>query len=227
MVTPVPKGRSRGRFATVLVVVVAGISAVALGLLALRSGDDSPGTLSPPVAVHDHEMGDALPGCDQQQMHASMMMFNPVVADELLTGTCPWPYDATIVVAGGAEDPSIAAPFEAHTYQEIFDLLTAEKFGTCNVSRLAEPMTNGFVFGFEVGTYPGGCAGGEASVHVTLREYASRAWRDVAAGDTIRSEGTPSTAVVLGRWVITLEGGDAPAIERLAGELVGMGATPI
>jgi hypothetical protein len=206
---------------------VAGISAVALGLLALRSGDDPSRTLVPSASVHEHEMGDALPGCDQQQMHASMMMFNPVVADELLTGTCPWPYDATIVVAGGVEDPSIAAPFEARTYQEVFDLLTAEKFGTCNVSRLAEPMTNGFVFGFEIGTYPGGCAGGEATVHITLREYASRAWRDVAAGDTIHTEGTPSTAVVLGRWVITLEGSDAPAIERLASELVGMGASPM
>lgn len=236
----------RGILVTVLAVAMAVVAAIALVIVALRSGDESaespgaantidpanPASSAPPGdaadsgtvatgAAHSHEMGDALPGCDQERMHASMMMFNPVVADELIDGTCPWPYDATIATAGGMEDPAINVAFEPRRYQELFDLFTTIRYGTCNVSRLPDPVVGGFVFGFGIGLRPAGCAEGGATVEVSIREYATRAWRDESANALAA---TDTSSLAMGRWVIELEGTDTAAVERLDTELVAIGA---
>lgn len=207
----------------VLAVGVALGAAVVLLVLALGSGDDSTSTASPAAdgaTMQDHEMGDALPGCDQAAMHSVMMMFNPTVADGLIDGTCPWPYDARIDLSGGAEDASLAAPFEPRRYQELFDLFTSMRYGVCNVSTLPDPIDNGFVFGFGVGLRPEGCGEGGATANVTIREYATRAWRDAA------SAADPAVSpMVLGRWAITVDGTDAAAVEALMLELTALGAS--
>jgi hypothetical protein len=219
---PQPLTQRKGFVPMAIVVAAAVAGAIAFGAMALVSDDDTSTVTDAGaangVATHAHEMGDALPGCDQQQMHATMMMFNPSMADELLTGTCPWPYDATIVTAGGAEDPSITATFEPHRYQDIFDMFTSMQVGTCSVNRLADPPTDGFVFGFDIGLRPGGCAEGGATVQLVMREYATRAWRDNAASKAPDDH-------VYGRWVIEITGEDAAAVEQLGAELAALGAS--
>lgn len=232
--SPAPRRRRKALVQTAIAAGVAAVAATLLAIVAFVSGGD-PADATPATAgaaegaagdadsaagtVHEHHVGDALPGCDQDQMHAAMMMFNPSVADELLTGTCPWPYDATIAIAGGVEDPSIVAAFEPHRYQDLFDLFTSLKYGTCSVSTLADPRVDGFVFGFEVGLRPGGCGQGDVSVQFTIREYVTRAWRDTAA-----SQSVATSSHVLGRWVVGIDGSDAGAVAQLAAALAALDA---
>ncbi len=161
----------------------------------------------------------AISQCDQLFFHATMAMFNPSLADELLLYDCPFPYDpAAISMEGGAEDPSIAAPYEPRPYQELFDVMTAERIGFCSFGRVAEPAVRGFVYGFTVAAKPETCAGNDPTIEVVVREYASRAHRGEAAN-------TLAAPVVqaYGRFTITVDGSDAAAVDRLAAAFVALG----
>lgn len=219
--------------AVVLCLVLAG----GLAAWALTGGDDSGsvggagdhsdhgGAAGAGGGGHDGHDGQVLAGCDAEAYHRTMMMFNPTAADELLDSGCPWPYDATIELAGGAEDPSIAAAFEPHRYAQIFEIITRERFGMCTVAPLADERVEGFVFGFGVALNPAGCAENEATVRVDIREYATRAWRDSAA-NAATAEGVPHV-VVVGRWVISVTGDDAEGAARFASLLDPLGGVTV
>lgn len=229
----------------VVAVTVGVLVAATLGVVAITAGDGDdaaatttvdhaghtgastvPGDTAAPGAsdagTHDDHAGSVLPGCDPAELHAVMMMFTPVAADELLDGPCPWPYDAAISLVGGEEDPSIAAEYEPRRYAEVFDVLTAERYGMCSVSLLPDPTVDGLVFGFGADLHPGGCADGTVTVELDIREYATRAFRDSAA-HALAGERT----LVLGRWVITIAGTDTDGADRLAELLVPLGAVTV
>jgi hypothetical protein len=228
----------RGPAVTVGVVTVCLVAAGAFGFWALRGGDgtsedaaaDAATGLHADHADHaDHAGGDVLAGCDAEDYHRTMMMFDPLAADGLLESGCTWPYDATIAVDGGAEDPSIAAAYEPRRYAEIFDTITEGRYGMCAVASLADERVNGFVFGFRVPLNPAGCADGVPTFDVVIREYATRAWRDTAAA-AARTEVVAAGAgdvVVLGRWVVSLVGDDAAAVDAFAARLVDLGGVSI
>jgi len=223
---------------TVGVVTVCLVAAGAFGFWALRGDDgtsedaaaDAATGLHADHADHaDHAGGDVLAGCDAEGYHRTMMMFDPLAADGLLESGCTWPYDATIAVDGGAEDPSIAAAYEPRRYAEIFDTITEGRYGMCAVASLADERVNGFVFGFRVPLNPAGCADGVPTFDVVIREYATRAWRDTAAA-AARTEVVAAgagDAVVLGRWVVSLVGDDAAAVDAFAARLVDLGGVSI
>lgn len=238
-----PRTGRRSLVLTVAVVVICLVSAAVLGSWALRGGDGS----SAAGADHSDHAGESghadhsqdaaaagghgehdtavLEGCDADAYHDTMMMFDPTAADGLLDSGCTWPYDASIAVEGGAENPSISASFEPRRYAEIFEVLTAERFGMCSVGRLPDDTVDGFVFGFAVALQPGGCADNRATVRLEIREYATRAWRDTAASAVDRSA-TPHV-LVLGRWVIGISGDDAEGASRLASFLEPLGAATV
>ena len=204
----------------IIVVAVCLASAIALVVLVLATRDDSATTPAAPADAHTgHDMGHEgtfLAGCEG--VADTMMMLSPAAADSLLGGPCPWPYDATIDTTGGQEDPSITAPFEAHPYQDLFDVAAAAGLGVCNVGRLPDPSADGFVFGFTIDVRSGSCADGPATASIVAREQATRAWRDQNA----RRVGTPGAqrTMVFGRWVVVLTGDEAVTAvvaERLAG----------
>ncbi len=175
---------------------------------------------------HDgHDGEQVLDGCDPVAYHNTMMMFDPFAADGLLDSGCPWPYDATIAVAGGEENPETTAEFVPRRYAEIFDLISAEQHGMCSVASLPDETVNGFVFGFRVALNESGCADGVSTFDVVLREYATKAWRDsaaeVAAADVI----VPGAGrvVVLGRWVVSVIGVDEATVDAFADQLVPLG----
>lgn len=219
---------------TVAAVLLALTAAAVFAFVALRGSDEGSGRgdASPAGQVgvgHDGHGGsgregaaEVLAGCDAGELHHAMKMFDPTVADDLLDSGCPWPYEASIVIEGGREDPSIAAPFEPRRYAEVFEVVAAERFGMCAVSTLPDERVDGFVSGFGLALRPGGCAEGGATVQVDLREYATRAWRDVAAG---AAEG--SHVMVLGRWVVTIGGTDGAGAARFASLLEPLGAEQV
>jgi len=177
--------------------------------------------------AHDgHLDGGALEGCDADAMHASMMMFDPFVADGLQESGCPWPYSADIVVSGGTVDPAIAAVFEPRRYAEVFDLLAVDRLGMCSVSRLPDPEVDGFVFGFGGQLHPGSCADGVATVQLHIREYATRAWRDTAAHAAADSDGAIDV-VALGRSVITTSGDDSSASAALGDSIAALAGAAV
>lgn len=223
----------RGLAVTVGVVAVCLLAAAAFGVWALRGGgesDDAVDAADAAAGLHtDHGGGEVLAGCDPDAYHRTMMMFDPLAADGLLESGCTWPYDATIALDGGAEDPSIAAEYEPRRYAEIFDTIAAGQYGMCAVASLADEPVNGFVFGFRVPLNPAGCADGVSTFDVVIREYATRAWRDTAAAAArtdVVAAGT-GQAVVLGRWVVSLVGDDEAAIDGFAARLVDLGGVSI
>lgn len=170
-----------------------------------------------PDAAHDQLP--AAPGCDQLAFHSAMAMWNPALADEMLAAGCPFPFEPeSIDLTGGAEDPDIAAAFEPRPFQQIFDLLTAERAGICAVTRLGEESVRGFVWGFEVKTQSGGCADNQPNLTIRVREYATRAHRDQAAHELSTAD-----ALVLGRWTIELDGTD----DQIRAGLVDLGAAVV
>ena len=203
----------------VVVVVVCLASAIALVVLVLATRDDAATTPAEPADAHTghdtgHE-GTFLAGCEG--VSDTMMMLSPAAADSLLGGPCPWPYDATIDTTGGLEDLSITAPFEAHPYQELFDIAAVAGLGVCNVGRLPDPPADGFVLGFTIDVRSGSCAGGPATASIVAREQATRAWRDQNAHRAVMSGA--HRAMVFGRWVVVLTGDEevtAVVAERLA-----------
>lgn len=163
------------------------------------------------------------PGCDEISVHMAMSMWNPALADEMLVRQCPFPFDPeSVSMEGGTEDLSLDAPFEPLMYQDIFDAVAREEYGICAVTRVPEPSTRGFVYGFGVPLKDGGCADGDPNVMLTIREYASRAHRDEAAHSTERI----GSRYVLGRWVIELSG-DASAARPLHDSILALGAAQL
>ena len=233
--TPVdgPRRSRRGLVITLAAVAACLIAALGFVVLALGADDDpaDPADQAGSAADADHTGHDdhatqVLEGCDAQAYHNTMMMFDPLAADGLLDTGCPWPYDATIEVAGGTEDPAIDEPFEPQRYAGVFDVIAAERYGMCSVATLADAQVNGFVFGFGVALNPAGCASGDATVQLVIREYASRAWRDTAA-NIAASAGGDEHIVVLGRWVMTIAGSDAAGAARLVEALAPLGGTEL
>lgn len=224
------RARTRGLGVTVGAVVALLLLAGGLAVWALTGDDGSDATASDHGdhsagaghAGHDEQV---LEGCDPEAYHNTMMMFDPTAADGLLDSGCPWPYEATITVEGGTEDPSIDAAFEPHRYADVFEIVTTERFGMCSVATLPDERVDGFVFGFGVALNPAGCADNVATVQVDIREYASRAWRDTAANAAV-ADGT-AHVLVLGRWVIKIGGDDAEGAARFASLLEPLGAVTV
>ena len=221
-----------------IAVAVVGVAVVAvlIAVVVKSAGDDDPAVGGPAAtataqsepgttlfAPDDHTNLPAEPGCDQLSFHSAMQMWNPALADEMLTYDCPFPFDAAAVsMEGGAEDPALAAPFEPHRYQEIFDVITAERIGTCSIGRTPDPSVRGFVYGFIVRGRAETCAENNTNIEVVIREYATRAHRDEAAHALI----APSVQV-FGRWTIAYDGSDPEAIRRLAESIAALGAVPV
>jgi hypothetical protein len=232
MSTPRPRNR------TTMLIVTASAVAAALILVAIIFGgrnDEESGALgaaattlaagsASPVSVTflpdaAHEQLPAAAGCDQLAFHSAMAMWNPALADEMLAADCPFPFEPeSIDLSGGAEDPTIDAPFEPRPFQQIFDLLTAERAGICAVARLGEESVQGFVWGFEVKAQSDGCAENQPDLTIRVREYATRAHRDQAANEL-----PAGSALVLGRWAIELDGASDP----LRAGLVDLGAAVV
>lgn len=233
-----PRRPRRGLVVTAVAVAVCLVAAIGFVVVAITSDDDgSSATTHQDHGTDDAGTGDAaagheghdtqvLAGCDAEAYHNTMMMFDPLAADGLVDSGCTWPYDATIVVEGGTEDPSIDEPFEPQRYADVFDVIGTERYGMCSVASLADPHVNGFVFGFGVALNPSGCAGGDATVQLVIREYASRAWRDTAAVTAAGAGGTEHI-VVLGRWVMTIAGTDADGAARLVEALAPLGGVEL
>jgi hypothetical protein len=177
-------------------------------------------TLPGDVSVAPGPTTEAGPPCDDIGVHSSMAMWNPTLADEMLALDCPWPWDPALQgLEGGEEDPAIAAPFEGHAYAEVFALLDAERFGTCQVAAVPADPATGVVFGFDLSLRAETCVGGLPDVVLAIDEYATRAHRDAAAG-------AADGALVLGRWTLGLTGTDTASIDRLTSALTAAGAVP-
>jgi hypothetical protein len=214
---------------------------IALPVLALLSGCDSGGDSSegaPVISegvdlqsvvtfVSDDAHANLPPeeGCDQLNFHASMAMWNPALADELLDYSCPFPYEPDLVsMDGGSEDSSLSAAYEPRRYQEIYDIIASEMIGICAITRVGEPSVGGFVYGFNNTLRAETCAKNDPNIELATREYASRAHRDEAAHRLAESVGR---VLVLGRWVVSLDGDDPDALGRLSTRLEQIGASPV
>ncbi len=232
-----PTGRRRAT--TIAIVAMSGAAAIGLLLAVVTSGerdevaDEAPsaagssapspdGAASVPVTFLPdaaHVDLPAEPGCDQLAFHSAMAMWNPALADEMLAADCPFPFDPeSIDMSGGQEDPAIAAAFEPRRFQQVFDLLAAERAGVCAVTRLGEESAHGFVWGFEVRAQSGGCADNQPDLAIRVCEYATRSHRDEAA-HALPAE----RALVLGRWTIELDG----ATSDLRQALLDLGASTL
>jgi hypothetical protein len=226
------RGGRRQLYVTVAVVVSCLVAAAGFGIWALRGSGGDAVADGAGADVHDGHEGhgdvDVLGGCDPVAYHNTMMMFDPIAADGLLESGCQWPYDATISVDGGQENPAIDAPFEPHRYSEIFDLIGEQRYGMCSVATLADEQVDGFVFGFGVALNPAGCADGVTTMTVSIREYATRALRDAAASAAVDLvDSGEGDAVVFGRWVVSIVGADAAANRVFAEHLLALGAAPV
>ena len=193
--------------ASILAVAVAGVVVVVVA----NRGDDEPA----PV-----ESGLSGPCASLHGGH-NMMMWDPTMADEMAELDCGWPYEPFLVSTdGGAEDPAFdAAPFEARRYADLWALTTSAGVGVCAVSTLPDAPADGFVFGFSYAVSEPGCPGAEPAGHLVAREYATRAWRDMAAREV-----TDGEAFVLGRWVVSVAADDPAMAAALETGLIELGA---
>lgn len=199
-----------------LVVAVAVVLA-AIGLAVVPSIDLSASTVgsaaSTTTLVPDE--------CSEAHAAHNVAMWDPAMADEMLDSGCPWPYEPFVTATeGGAENPNLAAPFEARRYDELWVALQETDFGVCSVAALPDPPADGFVFGFRYEVRPGGCEDGDQVAELVVREHVTRAWRDARAAE-LSAEGP---VLVLGRWTLTAENATGFAANRLFETLVALGA---
>ena len=180
---------------------------------------DASGSSPPDVAAggghagHEVETAPA-DGVCSETYNTNIMHWNPTNADEMVALGCPWPYPPGVVTAtGGDEDSDLAAAFEPRRYQEIWDLMRTADFGVCAVRRLVEPPDPGFVFGFDYPLEPKACLDNNPTVTLTVSEYATRAQRDTAVHAS-----SSNVKLVLGRWVLEIDG-DGASAQRLADAL--------
>jgi hypothetical protein len=200
--------------------LAAAVAAVVAVLGTGCSGDDGRSTAGTGHPM-DHAGAASDDGACSDFYNASFMHWNPSYADQLATMGCPWPYPPGSVPTGGGQvDPSLdAAAFEPSAYQDVWDALTAARFGVCAVERIPPADVEGFVYGFRFQTRSGGCAGGEPDSSLALFEMATRAQRDAAAHASSAPE-----ALVLGRWVVEADGAAAAGVASVAETL---GAIPV
>lgn len=202
---------------------------VAVGAVALLSGDDdSPsGSADPassaPGGVGDESTAEPL-GAECQNLHAGhgIAMWNSAMADEMTAAGCPFPYAPfDPPMEGGEEDPTIAAPFEPRLYDDLWQVYSELGLGVCQVATLDEESVDGFAFGFRYAVGPPGCPDLDGEAAVVAREYVTRAHRDAHAN----AAASPET-LVLGRWVLQVEGTPERVSELIAG-LEGIGAARV
>jgi hypothetical protein len=149
----------------------------------------------------------AADGVCSETYNTNIMHWNPTNADEMVALGCSWPYPPGVVsTTGGDEDSALDAAFEPRRYQEIWDLMRTADFGVCAVRRLVEPPDPGFVFGFDYPLEPKGCLDNNPTVTLTVSEYATRAQRDAALHAS-----SSTVKLVLGRWVLEIDGDDVSA----------------
>lgn len=145
-----------------------------------------------------------------------MKMWNPTMADEMVDAECGWPYPPfELEPVEGKDDPALDAAFEARRYSELWQVITAARFGTCAVATDVTGGGPGALFEFTYRLGPAGCPGAQPDGELVVAEYGTEAQRDaaaVAAGD--------GTSLVLGRWNISLTG----RAEQLEPALVALGA---
>ncbi len=219
----------RGGWGGALVVLVAVVAAVA-GLLMVPSllADDAsdPGAGAGTTAAPTTSTTAPLAGaCGEAHAGHNAAMWDPTSADEMLDAECPWPYPPfETAVEGGTENPNLGAVFEARRYSDLWDALQEAKIGVCTIAPLADASADGFTFGFRYTAQAGGCSAGGDTVDLVVREYVTRAWRDSSAA-TLAATNAP--VVVLGRWVVFVEGDDEFTTNRLFEVLVGLGAVTV
>lgn len=187
------------------------VAVVATGWIVVRDrGDDG---LSGPCA-------------DVHEGHATAM-WDPTMADEMTESGCPWPYEPFVPESvdgdsdgSGSDAPASDAPFEAHLYADVWTAISGSEVGVCQVAARTDGSVPGRAFGFAYEIAPNGCPDGVAVGVIVVDEFATEADRDAAA--RVTADQWP--ALVLGRWVIGLEG-DAeavrPALEDLGAQPVG------
>ena len=166
--------------------------------------------------------GDQSAECANVHAGHSAMMWNPVMADEMLDAECGWPYEPFLVeLDGGSDDPDIDVEFAPSRYGDLWDAIS-EQVGVCSTGTdldgtdLPDEALVGRAFGFDYQLGPPGCPGARPTAALTVSEYGTEAQRDAAA-NALASSGDLEV-LVLGRWVLTLDGdapGVAPALERL------------
>lgn len=188
-------------------VVVGGLAAAAALLVlvvALVGGDDRAGEggRADASSAASTVAAVGLEGeCASVHAGHATMMWNAVMADEMVDAGCPWPYPPFDVPhAAPAPARSLDAPFEAHRYDEIWRMIGTRGHGVCEIRPVPDPPGEGFTFGFVYLVAEPGCAARVEPVEIEVREYAAPAPRDAAA---LARPG----ALVLGRWVVALDGG--------------------
>lgn len=154
------------------------------------------------------------PECVDRLM-ATIMMYTPVAADELLAMDCAWPYLA-VSVEGGVDDPSIVEPFAGRSYAPIWEVVGATGYGTCSVTVAPDPGRVGWVQGFVYEVTPTACLQRPGAVKVTVAEYATEALRDEALNAS-----ASAWSAAYGRGVIEIDGA-ADDIEALANGMTAM-----
>jgi hypothetical protein len=200
----------------VFVSALACVAALAIVAATLLSGGDD--STSP--ASGDRAAAQALDGeCASMHDGHDTMMWNAVMADEMLdVADCPWPYppfdvDHDVL----AFDQAVPALFEPRRYDEIWQMLGELDAGVCEIRSIADPPGGGFAFGFAYLVASPGCADSHEAVEVQVREYASQAARDFAAFEA-------TAPLVLGRWVIVVDGGEPRRHAMVRGGFEGLGA---
>ena len=184
-----------------------------VAVVLLAGGDD---TASP-----DESSGPDGSGGECTNVHDghNMMMWNPVMADEMTDVGCPWPYAPFDVPYDlmAFDGDAIAATFEARRYDELWHMFGTLDAGVCEVRALPDEPGGGFAFGFTYAVGAPGCPDRSDAVEVEVREYASALARDAAAREV-------SGSLVLGRWVVALNGGDGSRSDELRSAMVALGA---
>lgn len=198
--------------------VVVGIAVVGAAVWFVASGDSSDDAGGGDGAVPGGS-GSLDPACESLHEGHAAMAWNPTSADEMVESDCGWPYEPYLVsVDGGQEDPGIAAEFEPRLYQEVSETIGEIGLGLCGVNALPEDPGDGFVFGFRYDAAEPGCPDFTPTAELTAREYVTRAHRDAAANDAEGAE-----TIVLGRWVLEVEGTDQDQVDELTAELIDLG----
>lgn len=201
-----------------LLIAVVLVAAVVVIATLLDSEDDGETAASTEVTT-----AEAVDECANVHAGHGIAMWNATMADEMTAAGCPWPYDPFLVpTEGGQEDASFTAPFEARLYDELSQMYAGLGLGVCQVATLPDESVDGFTFGFRYAVGPPGCPDMEGDVALTVREYVTRPWRDAAANAS-----TATRTLILGRWVIGVEGDDPAMLEQVVEGLVGLGGQEV
>ena len=207
------------------VLLVAGgalaVMALIVGVVLLGSSDPSDEATGPATTADPTSSAPSLADeCASAHAGHNLMMWNPVMADEMLDAGCPWPYPP-FDVAGGGDDvggsDAASPPFEARRYDELWTMLGDAGLGVCEVRSLPDPPAEGFAFGFVYAVAEPGCPDRDDAVEMQVREYVGVTARDRAATQT-------EAPLVLGRWVVSFDGGDEGRRTELRASVIELGA---